>query len=996
MFEKNLPTSLQAAIESHFAECSECDRAWGILVQDSTASDSLVPRLAPRGHAVEGPTLPVRASSQPELTPGTRVGRYLVISVIGTGGMGIVYRAIDPELNRAVALKLLRAERADEKRRDRLLREAQALALVDHPNVVNVFDVGQFLGQVFFAMELVEGTTLRAELRRAGSNRKHLLQLLDQAGRGLAAAHSAGLVHRDFKPENVLIAREQRAKVVDFGLARAVDTDSPEEPVTVSPVESMSVLERPITETGGFIGTPAYMAPEQHLGLRADARSDQFSFSIVAYEALLGRHPFVAKSGKLSLEALCAGKVEVRGRRLDQGYLRVLSRGLSRDPADRYPSLEHLLDELALVPRRRRRRVVAILAVVCAAAGLIGGPAIQEHRAQRCEAAATQALAGIWDMPRREKVENVFVDDGKAFGRDVWQRTAATLDAYADQWKRTSAEICRSAESWRAEDQATHTRASLCLDERRRELRAVTDVLAAGDRDVRLRAPDITIQLGSLSTCTNPAALALTPLPTYDRTTSITVEHIRDLLAQSQALDDARKTAPSQEAARQALELARKLPDRALAAEALYRLSIAQESAGEFDASEASIVQAVADAESSGHERLLPLVLTQLLSVVGNDQERPSEVERLVPFIEAAVERFDPQGPANIELLLVLGLIEDERGHYDRAIRHFNAALDMGRRVFRENDVRRIEINHHLANVERTINQLDKGIARAHSALAESEALFGNEHPKLMQTLSLLARMLSEQGDAAGAQAVGQRALHIVEQASSPENPDVAYSLSQLGMTYLEDGQPAVALPLFRRAYAMIRQNDANTATRLSGIARAEEALGHLETARTTFEETLALYRRLEGPGHPDTIKTGVRLGRLMRRMHLERDALQLCIQLLDAGERTLGPDSVAIALALSCVGEGYEQLGRLPEALKALERAEKLLEEQTTPPRAEYRAIISFALARVLWRTRGDGERARRLANEAVDHYQHAGRLYAENTVAVQTWLTKVSTQQR
>ncbi|WP_394825901.1 tetratricopeptide repeat protein [Pendulispora albinea] len=935
-----------------------------------------------------------------DLHPGMYVGRYLVIDWIGTGGMGSVYRAYDPKLNRNVAVKLIRIEpgmAGDESRRMLLLREAQALARVVHPHVVSVFDAGEFCEHVFFAMELIEGSTLRDVLLRTEHDPRKLLRLLDEAGRGLAAAHDAGLVHRDFKPENVLIDREQHAKVVDFGLARAIDAHKVEELVTASPGTPSSVLDRRITETGECIGTPAYMAPEQYLGLGTDARSDQFSFSCVAYEALFGRHPFFDGSGGLSMIALCAGKFEAPSRRLDPGYLRVLGRGLSRDPAHRYPSLQHLLDELARVPRRQRRRGVAIAALVCAATGLVGWPVIQKHRAQHCDAVATQALVGIWDLPRRAKVEDVLAGDGKAFGRDVWNRVAAALDIYSAQWKDTSAELCRSAGWWRAEDQANYTRASLCLDERRRELRAVTDVLSGGDREVRLHAPDILIQLDVLSTCTNTAALAFTPLPAYDRETAMTVERIRDLLAKSRALEDARHLAAGEEAAQQALDLAREQQNRALSAEALYRLGVVQETGGKYGAAETSLVQALADAKSSGQERLLALIWTQLLGLVGQEEHRPDEVEHLIPFIEATVERSDPRGPAHIRLLFTRGALAHKRGRFERAIAHYNAALEMARHAFGENDVRRIEIYQNLASTERTINQLDEGISHLQSALAETEALFGHDHPQLLMTLTLLARMLSEKGDSAGVHVVGQRALRIIEQASSPESPEVSSSLFELGMAYLEDGQPEVTLPLLRRSYLIDRMIDPRSAAAtLSGIARAEEALGNLDTARTTFEESLALYKPLVGPGDRQMIKTGVRLGRLLRRLHRERDALQLCTQLRDAGERNLGPHGVFLALALSCVGEGYEQLGRLTEALATLERAEKLLEDETVPPRLEYRATVGFALARVLWRTGGDRERVRHLATEAADNYQHAGRVFAEDGAAVQTWLTKTFAQQR
>ncbi|WP_394828631.1 protein kinase domain-containing protein [Pendulispora albinea] len=1005
LLEGHLAIASQALIEAHLAECTVCDEAWGLLVRESMKSDPLAPRSPPLKPTMSDPSLPAPSASKGELRAGTYVGRYLVIDVIGVGGMGSVYRAYDAKLNRNVAVKLIHVEPrlvGEASSRSRLLREAQALAQMDHPHIVSVFDVGEFREQVFFAMELIEGSSFRDVLRRREHDRRSLLRLLEQAGCGLAAAHAAGLVHRDFKPENVLIDANQHAKVVDFGLARAVETYEAEDLVTVSPEASISLLERRITETGVRIGTPAYMAPEQYLGSRIDARADQFSFSIVAYEALFGRHPFSHDNGRLSMVALCAGKISVPSRPLDRGYLRVLARGLSSDPAGRYPSLQCLLDELVQVPRRRRRRGVAIAVVVCAAAGLIGGPAIQEHRAQRCDAAATQALAGIWDPPRRMQVESAFAGDGKVFGRDIWNRVAATLDGYADQWKRTSIDLCRNVEWWRAEENAIQRRSYSCLDERRRELRAVTDVFSGGDPNVRLYAPDALIQLGSLSTCTNSAALALTPLRAHDIGTSSTVERIRDLLAKSRALRDAHEVAAAKEAARQALELARTQQDRGLIAEAHYRLGVAQVFASEYAASESSLVQALADAEASGHERLLPLVWIELLTVIvgGSQTERFSDIECLVPFIEATVERFDPHGPASIRLSYALGLLDEHRGKDDLAIARFNAALNMARTAYGENDMRRLEIYDVLVNSERNVNQLDKGIAHARLALAEAEALFGKDHPQLIKMLSRLARMLTRQGDAADAQTVRERALRMVEQLSPSEIPaiDLGLSLFELGYAYLEDDQPAAALSIFRRSLDIHKANKEEWAEAgtIAAIARAEAALGQLDVARTMFEEALARFTGLLGAGHPESIKAGVKLGHTLLTLRRGRDALQLCTQLLDAGTRALGPHHVLVAWELSCVGEASEQLGRLPEALAALERAEKLLEEGTTKPWPEYRAGIRFALARVLWRTGGDRARARRLADEALNLYQHGPRAFAKDGVAVQTWLSKISARQR
>ena len=223
-----------------------------------------------------------------DLAPGETVGRYQVVATIGRGGMGVVYLAHDPRLNRQVALKVLRADRDADRAnaQARLLREAEALAQLSHPNVVAVYDAGLWHDQVFIAMELVAGGTLRTWAREHQGSARDILDAFVQAGYGLAAAHDAGLVHRDFKPENALIDRAGRVRVTDFGLAR-FDGAAPQDADRRRTAGSASpMLATPLTEAGSVLGTPAYMAPEQVSGRDIDARTDQFCFCVSLFEAI--------------------------------------------------------------------------------------------------------------------------------------------------------------------------------------------------------------------------------------------------------------------------------------------------------------------------------------------------------------------------------------------------------------------------------------------------------------------------------------------------------------------------------------------------------------------------------------------------------------------------------------------------------------------------------------------------------------------------------------
>jgi predicted Ser/Thr protein kinase len=300
-----------------------------------------------------------------------QVGRYRVVRRLGAGGMGVVYEARDPDLDRDVAVKLLHGE-GDEALQRRLLREAQAMARISHRNLVTVYDVGTHRGRVFVAMELVRGQTLRQWLERERRPWPDAVRVFLEAGRGLAAAHAAGVVHRDFKPDNVLVADSGRVLVVDFGLARGVGEAS-DTPQALAP--STDVLASPLTRTGAVLGTPAYMSPEQHLGRPADMRSDQFGFAVALYEAIYGQRPFPGDTHAELYASVTAGE---RSRlpaepRVPARLIAVLERGLQLDPEARFPDIEALLAELeALVRPPRRWPWAAIAAAAVAMATGVG------------------------------------------------------------------------------------------------------------------------------------------------------------------------------------------------------------------------------------------------------------------------------------------------------------------------------------------------------------------------------------------------------------------------------------------------------------------------------------------------------------------------------------------------------------------------------------------------------------------------------------------------
>lgn len=286
------------------------------------------------------------------LPPGTQFGRYVIKKVLGEGGMGVVYAAFDPSLNRKIAIKVLRVAKGDpavdtQAARSRMLREAQAMAMVGHPNLVQVFDVGTYSDDVFIAMEYVDGGTLRDWTAEKGRSWEEVLRVYLDAAKGLAAAHRRKLIHRDFKPENVMVDGDSHVRVMDFGLARSTGGSD----VSNTLLSTPNVLNAPLTQTGMIMGTPAYMAPEQFLAENTDHRTDQFSFCVALFEALYGHRPFGGDTMSQLARNVMRGTIELPGKHPAPGHvLDALLKGLQCDVADRHDSMDVLIDALTTAP----------------------------------------------------------------------------------------------------------------------------------------------------------------------------------------------------------------------------------------------------------------------------------------------------------------------------------------------------------------------------------------------------------------------------------------------------------------------------------------------------------------------------------------------------------------------------------------------------------------------------------------------------------------------
>ncbi len=423
-----MPAGATAKVEAHLATCKDCRMLVAALApapgeHDSDLATPVRPPLGKRGaRELALMSTDARRGSEPRrpidpmVAVGDSIGRYVVLRRIGAGGMGVVYAAYDPQLDRRVALKLLRTGvgLGEGEARARLVREAQAIAQLSHPHVVAVYDVGTAAGgDVYIAMEFVEGDTLTTWLSRWERTWREVVDMFVDAGRGLAAAHAVGLLHRDFKPDNVLVGADGRVRVTDFGLARSLVTGGDDE---AAAPRDLTPLRVTLTATGAVMGTPRYMAPEQLAGKDVTAAADQFSFCVALYEAVFGHHPFLGDTAAKVLDegARMRRPGDLRG--APAALLSVVTRGLDPVPARRFPSMSALLAEVGHAVRPPRRRYVAIAG---AAALVLGGAAAAtvispRHTGERVDpalvaqlSAEVQQLHAELDRARIEKKELV-------------------------------------------------------------------------------------------------------------------------------------------------------------------------------------------------------------------------------------------------------------------------------------------------------------------------------------------------------------------------------------------------------------------------------------------------------------------------------------------------------------------------------------------------------------------------------------------------------------
>ncbi|MEZ4384846.1 MAG: serine/threonine-protein kinase [Nannocystaceae bacterium] len=878
--------------------------------------------------------------------PAQRIGRFAILRPLGEGGMGKVYVGYDERLDRRVAIKLLRSSTQGARAKARLLREAQALACLSHPNVVQVHEAGAEGDEVFVAMELIEGRTLTQWAAERGAWRERLGVLL-QAGRGLAAAHAAGLIHRDVKPDNILVGDDGRARVLDFGLVasaalrpdagdRAARGDADQESErtltsadaganasTTGAASRPRPLDAALTVRGSIVGTPAYMAPEQHDGRSCGAAADQFSFCVCAFELLFGRRPFDGRALSQLALAKEAGEVApiADASPVPRTIRAAILRGLAPDPSARWPDLDALLDALdrGLAPRRMWA-APALLGVAAAgvAAGLLLRPTPVAapppvDPCDRAQAAAEAAIDAVWTAPRRAALRQLAATP----------TAVDALDAWAGRWRDASRSACDDVHTRRTRSAASLDRRGVCLDRRLAELDALTQAVDAGAIAAEHQVVAWLGQLGDPRACLGEAVLAadLDPPPADSRATVAAIR--RELLAASTGVQgdslSARVAATERLAARAAA-----LAWRPLIAEVALGLGRLHVLASDADAAREPLGRALDIAGDSRDLELEAAAWSELCrvertlrfdpvaaewawrrqaAVFSDVPAAPRQRARLLSDRGQVYDLQAARGPAEEALRAALGIYEElgPTAAWERAatLRRLGALImDVGRAD---------EAIELFARARRLETGDAAPIPGQHSALLDASTLldealaryFAGEHDEALASLEVtLARATEELGPRSEMVA----RIHVVFAA--------IYAATERTDRLREHAERADAISL-----AALGPTHPFRADVLSAVGTAAQAEGRLEDARRAYAQALAVVERAKPEGSIEVAEAQLNLAIVLDALGDAARARGLLERCLPALERELPADHPELAMARG-LGRGAATGAEVPDSL--------------------------------------------------------------------------------
>lgn len=899
---------------------------------------------------------------------GHLLGRYVIVEQAGLGGMGRVYRAYDPKLRREVALKSLRPSNGDGGMA-RMVREAQAMARLSHPNVVPIYDVEEVDGAVFITMEYVAGETLQRWLE-SPRPWHDIVEVFRDAGRGLAAAHAAGLVHRDFKPSNVMVGIDGRARVMDFGLARA--EGEPEHDAEISTAHSgmsgfSAAASQPLTQAGLVMGTPPYMAPEAHGG-EYDGRGDQFSLCVALFEALYRRRPFAATPGRTLLQAKLEGAIDMpEGPDVPAWLHRAVVRGLAARPEDRHPDMDALL--AALVhddPRRRRRWVAGAVAVSVVGLATVVTFRATAARAELCTGAAAR-LATAWDPSTREAVTQAFAAVDKPYAVDASERVVESLDAYADRWSASYAEACQATQV-RGEQSTSLMDARIrCLEGRLDQLRAVGQTLEDADAGVVDRASTVVSRLPSIDRCDDAAYVTAQVAPPEDPAIAAEVEVQRRELARAKALADAGRYREAMSVAKGVEAAAHALDDLPLRVATQARIGHLHDDLDEFEPAVAALETAFHGARRARLDEVRIDAAIGLVHVLGTRLERS---EPALLWAGHAASEIDLAGDDDDRARLAgaLGGAHFHRGDVDAALAAYEQARSFAARVNGERSPQVAGALKNLGGIYGATGRWIEAQAVLERAVELGEAIYGPEHPANVAAIENLGNVYNRLGRGDEALALHQRSLRIQENAIGVDATGVGETCVNLAYDYLERLDYAEARRYFERALAIFESqlgsDHAKTGHAHSTLALALLYGGDVDAALAHAERGAVILESAHGSDHPAFAAALGRVAEVQLGAGRYREAEASSRRSMEIWSSKHGADNPELSFVLHRLGRALIGQGRPREAVVELERALEIHVGEDAAFLAEARA----ALAAALWDAGGDRARAASLARESRD----------------------------
>ncbi|MCH9647834.1 MAG: serine/threonine-protein kinase [Deltaproteobacteria bacterium] len=920
------------------------------------------------------------------------IGRYAVLSHLGSGGMGSVYAAFDPDLDRRVALKLVRSDRESRREQTRLLQEARALAQLNHSNVVRIYDVGLHGSQVFFAMEFVSGSSLRPWLQAHRPSWKRILRLFGGVARGLAAAHRQGLIHRDLKLENILVGEDGEARIADFGIAAFRDRNPDPRSEPGSPAAADTSFPKPFPPTVVLRGTPGYMAPEVTAGLTADERSDQFSFCVALYASLFGKLPPTASSESVAIPGDRSSIEPVDRSVLPAGLHKILQRGLSSRPEDRFPSMAALEQDLMGVLSPRSRSPWLVLGAVSLLLVPLGLAFLQVGTTPPCSS-GEERLLGIWDTERRQQLKTAFLSTGSSFAAAAFAEVEKKLDLYGQDWTEMHREVCLATEVHQQQSQQLYDLRMMCLEGRREEMRSATELLLSVTEEGIPQVFRATEALSPLSPCAESSRLALlSPLPAEpqerrrieDLQTQVAKLGVRNRTGQHSDVDEVYQIVQAvQQAGYPPLEAA------ALRQFAILQMRQEADSAAATETMERALGAALA---ANDHAQVAALY-GQLAEYYGYNRGDDVRGQWWSELAEAALLGLaTTEYRSRFQIHASLGLTAWSQSRFETAERHWGKALNYSQQLWGPEHGNSTQLLNNLALLPGKGPEEKRRLLT--TSLALKEKAYGAWNPLLANTLVNLGALLADTGAYAVALNHARRSAEVLEEFHGEGHQDLAFPwILEADILNLLD-RPREAQSRLEQAVAIAQDlGDRHPAHFPLMLATAESKILQLELdeANAFLKQAHATLRPdpAAQPYYPSFLLARGRLQLLRRRPKAALETLLEAVEIID--NKQIHPPAWDLVALPAALGEAYSETGNMEAAQHHLEAAVGLAEEAERPLAPAAAARLS--LARLI--AEDDPHRADQLAEQTATLPAEVYSKWRHSLAAeAQRWLDQIPAQ--